>query len=279
VRTLEVRLLRPTWIDVRANAGGPVSRRATGFGEVIQHDGVVPANSVGTPIVDSQGRVIGLNIARADRMKTYALPSARVAASVRAMLDRVAAGDVLPDEDPAGGLAAARFGADGFARLEPGAARVMGPTAVVLAGEPPAKPAAIGGWADVDDVAFWRIEVPSMGRYDVSLEVKGMAGGKVDVFFGNDLMTVPVPRGMRDFARVRVGESVAMEGGAITVRLQPLGRPFGPMMELRAVVVQRTDLLRAVEKLMPLLRFRDMERYKREFEREKRRRERQEDSK
>jgi hypothetical protein len=30
---------------------------------------------------------------------------------------------------------------------------------------------------------------------------------------------------------------------------------------------------------MPLLRFRDMERYKREFEREKRRRERQEDSK
>jgi serine protease Do len=279
VRTLEVRLLRPTWIDVRANAGGPVSRRATGFGEVIQHDGVVPANSVGTPIVDSQGRVVGLNIARADRMKTYALPSARVAASVRAMLDRVAAGDVLPDEDPAGGLASARFGADGFARLEPGAARVMGPTAVVLAGEPPAKPAAIGGWADVDDVAFWRIEVPSMGRYDVSLEVKGMAGGKVDVFFGNDLMTVPVPRGMRDFARVRVGESVAMEGGAITVRLQPLGRPFGPMMELRAVVVQRTDLLRAVEKVMPLLRFRDMERYKREFEREKRRRERQEDSK
>jgi hypothetical protein len=33
-----------------------------------------------------------------------------------------------------------------------------------------------------------------------------------------------------------------------------------------------------VEKVMPLLRFRDMERYKREFEREKRRRERQEDA-
>jgi serine protease Do len=278
VRTLEVRLLRPTWIDVRANAGGPVSRRATGFGEVIQHDGVVPANSVGTPIVDSQGRVVGLNIARADRMKTYALPSARVAASVRDMLARVAAGEVLAEEDPAAGLAAARFAADGFARLEPADARAVGPTAVVLAGEPPAKPAAIGGWADVDDAAFWRIEIPSMGRYDVALEVKGLAGGKVDVFFGNDLMTVSVPRGMRDFARVRVGESVAMEGGTVTVRLQPLGRPVAPMMELRAVVVQRTDLLRAVEQAMPLMRFRDMERFKREFEREKRRRERQEDA-
>jgi hypothetical protein len=45
------------------------------------------------------------------------------------------------------------------------------------------------------------------------------------------------------------------------------------------VVVQRTDQLRAVEQVMPLLRFRDMERFKREYEREKRRRERQEDAK
>jgi hypothetical protein len=34
-----------------------------------------------------------------------------------------------------------------------------------------------------------------------------------------------------------------------------------------------------VEQVMPLLRFRDMERFKREYEREKRRRERQEDTK
>jgi serine protease Do len=279
VRSLEVRLLRPTWIDVRANAGGPVSRRATGFGEVIQHDGVVPANSVGTPIVDSQGRVVGLNIARADRMKTYALSSARVAASVKAMLARVAAGDVLQDEDPAAGLAAVRFAADGFARLEPASARALGPTTVVQPADPDKAPAVIGGWADVDDVAFWRLEVPSMGRYDIALDVKGIAGGKVDVFFGDDLMTAAVPGRMRDFARVRVGESVVMEGGTINVRLQPLGRPVGPMMDLRAVVVQRTDQLRAVEQVMPLLRFRDMERFKREYEREKRRRERQEDAK
>jgi hypothetical protein len=92
-------------------------------------------------------------------------------------------------------------------------------------------------------------------------------------------MTAAVPGRMRDFTRVRVGESVVMEGGVITVRLQPLGRPMGPMMDLREVVVQRTDQLRAVEQVMPLLRFRDMERFKREYEREKRRRERQEDAK
>ena len=75
---------------------GEPNRRATGFGAVMQHDGIVPAQGVGGPVVDSSGRVVGLNIARADRMKTYALPAARVRASLDAMLARIAAGDVLP---------------------------------------------------------------------------------------------------------------------------------------------------------------------------------------
>ena len=80
--------------------GAVLSRRATGFGEVIAHDGIVPAQYMGGPVVDSGGHVVGVNIARADRMKTYALPARRVRASLEAMLARVKAGDVLPPEDP-----------------------------------------------------------------------------------------------------------------------------------------------------------------------------------
>ena len=70
LRTAQVRLLRPPWIDQRRamSMGADLSRRATGFGEVIQHDGIVPAQNVGGPVTDSHGRVVGLNIARADRM-------------------------------------------------------------------------------------------------------------------------------------------------------------------------------------------------------------------
>ena len=62
--------------DQRSNAlKGPSSARSTAFGEVIQHDGWVKPNECGSAIVDSHGRVIGLNIARSDRTKTYALPA------------------------------------------------------------------------------------------------------------------------------------------------------------------------------------------------------------
>lgn len=54
---------------------GPVNDRADGFGEVIQHDGVVLPQQVGSPIVDVDGNVVGLNIGRSDRTKTYALPA------------------------------------------------------------------------------------------------------------------------------------------------------------------------------------------------------------
>jgi len=270
-RTLQVRLLRPAWADVRGNAGGPLSRRATGFGPVIQHDGVVPANHVGSPVVDSSGRVVGLNIARADRMKTYALAAARVAESVESMMARARSGDVPADEDPAEGLAPVVFGLDGFARLEPGGARVFGPTnRVRAASEDGKEPAAVAGFGDFDDMAAWRLKVPGIGRYDLSIDARGQAGGKLDVFFGDELLTVAVPG--RRVGRIRVGEVVAMEPGEITVRVQPLGRPMAPIADLRGLTVQRTDQLRAVEQVMPLARFRDMERYRREFEREQRRR-------
>ncbi|MEI8198342.1 MAG: PDZ domain-containing protein, partial [Phycisphaerae bacterium] len=63
------------------------SRRHSGFAAVLTHDTVLRPNECGGPLVDLDGRVIGLNIARASRTETYALPAAvvaRVVAELRA---------------------------------------------------------------------------------------------------------------------------------------------------------------------------------------------------
>ncbi len=282
VKPMSVRLLRPPFMDPRhLNEGAEVSRRCTGFGEVIQHDAVVPAQNMGSPVVDSRGRVVGVNVARADRMKTYALPSRIVGPAVERMLGRIRAGDVPADVDPSDGLAPVRFGADGLAHAPATMARISGPTNQLRAakaaeeGAPAADagPAAIVGWADFDDMAVWRVEVPSVGRYDLALRARVMAGGKADVFLGDDLMTVALGRPGRD-GTVRVGEVVVLEPGPMALRVQPLGRPGGPMMQLEEVVLQRTDLLRAQERANALLRFRDLDRLERELERDRRRQER-----
>ena len=280
IETMSVRLLRLPFMDPRhLNQGAEVSRRCTGFGEVIQHDAVVPAQNVGSPLVDSRGRVVGMNIARADRMKTYALPSRVVAPAVERMLGRIRAGDVPTDADPSDGLEPVRFGADGLAHAVAAVARITGPTNQLRAagekadGAEGAAPAAIVGWADFDDMAVWRVEVPSVGRYDLALRARVRAGGKADVFLGDELMTVALGRAGRG-GLVRVGEIVVLEPGPMALRVQPLGRPNGSMMELEEVVLQRTDLLRARERANALLRFRDLDRLERELERDRRRRER-----
>ena len=278
VSAMPVRLLRLPFMDPRhLNQGADVSRRCTGFGEVIQHDAVVPAQNVGSPVVDSRGRVVGINIARADRMKTYALPSRVVRPAVDRMMERIRTGDVLPEADPAEGLPVVRFGADGFAHATAALARVTGPTNIVRpVGEATggsASAPAISGWEDFDDMAAWRVEIPSVGRYDLALRVRVRSGGKADVFLGDELMTVAVGRPGRG-GLVRVGEIVVLEPGTMALRVQPLGRPNGSMMELEEVVLQRTDLLRAQERANSLLRFRDLDRLERELERDRRREQR-----
>lgn len=54
---------------------GEVSVRAQGFDQVIEHDTVLHPWLCGGPLVDLDGNAIGLNIARASRVSSYALPS------------------------------------------------------------------------------------------------------------------------------------------------------------------------------------------------------------
>jgi serine protease Do len=57
---------------------GELSPRRSGFPEVIVHDSVLAPEHCGGPIIDISGRIVGINIARAGRHATYAIPSTSV---------------------------------------------------------------------------------------------------------------------------------------------------------------------------------------------------------
>jgi serine protease Do len=61
--------------DMQNESGVGVSRRADDFADVFQHDTVLRPADCGGPLVDLNGRVIGVNIARAGRTETYSLPT------------------------------------------------------------------------------------------------------------------------------------------------------------------------------------------------------------
>jgi serine protease Do len=85
VLQLEVTLgKRPASLDFNRGEfqnrlGSELSEKRTGFPTILQHDGVIKPADCGGPLVDLDGRVIGLNIARAGRTESYAVPSEVIA--------------------------------------------------------------------------------------------------------------------------------------------------------------------------------------------------------
>lgn len=53
---------------------GAVSERRSGFPRVIQHDVLGNRSTMGGPVLNFEGKVIGMNIARANRAETFAIP-------------------------------------------------------------------------------------------------------------------------------------------------------------------------------------------------------------
>ncbi len=58
--------------------GGPVSRVRSGFSRVVQSDMQIQKDQIGGPVVDLEGRIVGITIARADRTRTYVMGSEAV---------------------------------------------------------------------------------------------------------------------------------------------------------------------------------------------------------
>ena len=68
--------------------GSDLSSRRGGFASALQHDTVLDANQCGGPVVGLDGRAVGLNIARAGRVVSYAIPAAAVRPVVADLLPR-----------------------------------------------------------------------------------------------------------------------------------------------------------------------------------------------
>jgi serine protease Do len=85
--------------DFQNKMGSELSTRRSGYGTILQHDSVVKPVDCGGPIVDLEGRVIGINICRAGRTESWAVPS-EVLETVVADLK---SGKLAPPEDFARG--------------------------------------------------------------------------------------------------------------------------------------------------------------------------------
>ncbi|MEO0478005.1 MAG: trypsin-like peptidase domain-containing protein [Planctomycetota bacterium] len=77
--------LRPR--SSQADLWGPLSVRYRGFGLVLQHDTIVPPEMCGGPVVDLDGQVVAINIARSGRVETLALPAGVVEDAVDEVLN------------------------------------------------------------------------------------------------------------------------------------------------------------------------------------------------
>jgi S1-C subfamily serine protease len=66
---------RAARFKMMSRLGAIPSRRADGFPVVFQHDAPLFPEQCGGPIVDLDGAVIGMNIARNGRAASYAIPS------------------------------------------------------------------------------------------------------------------------------------------------------------------------------------------------------------
>jgi serine protease Do len=68
--------------EMQNRMGSELSSRRTGYGTILQHDAVLRPSDCGGPLVDIDGHVLGLNICRAGRTETWAIPTEAINAAL-----------------------------------------------------------------------------------------------------------------------------------------------------------------------------------------------------
>jgi serine protease Do len=243
-RVIRTRLgVRPLQSGPQASTPAyPASRRSSGFGAVVQHDSAIAANRMGSPVVDLDGRVVGMNIARVDRTKTYALPAQVVSEAAQRLLAEAAiATGPLPLRDPM--ESAIPVVADGgMLRLDAMSAALFGHgmhfDAVDGEGE------RIIGWSTDRDAAHWIAELTETGTYEVTVIQacpERFAGGAFEVDVGGLALPgeVKATSSWTDMQRVTVGRVTVEEPGSVEVNFRPIGVPSAPFAALQAIEIKR----------------------------------------
>ncbi len=155
------------------NFASRVNRHDTGFGEVIQHDGLLLPNQCGGALVDLGGRFIGMNIARSDRTKTFALPGAVIRSALKRMRQ---GGDMIKawkPQDPRSLQLPIKPNDRGVYRLDASSAQLFGPS-VQFEYLPSRRmnrtQICIGALRSTRDEVLWVLDDPSPGAYEIWVE-------------------------------------------------------------------------------------------------------------
>ena len=70
--------------------GTKISDHSTGFpGLVLQHDTVLHPNECGGPLLNVEGKAVGINIARAGRVLSYAIPAREARKLINELINKV----------------------------------------------------------------------------------------------------------------------------------------------------------------------------------------------
>ena len=77
-------------LNAMERMGGEPNRIRDGFSRVVQSDMKIQADQVGGPVVDLEGRVVGITMARADRTRTYIMGSEALMDLLKTKYDTVA---------------------------------------------------------------------------------------------------------------------------------------------------------------------------------------------
>jgi len=82
--------------EMQNRMGSELSSRRHGYASILQHDSVMKPSDCGGPIVDLAGRVIGINICRAGRVESWAVPSE----TLLPLLTDLKSGKLAPKRSP-----------------------------------------------------------------------------------------------------------------------------------------------------------------------------------
>ncbi|MSR29217.1 MAG: PDZ domain-containing protein [Phycisphaerales bacterium] len=222
----------------------PASRRSSGFGPVIQHDTALRADQMGGPVTNLDGKVVGVNIARVDRTKTYALSSKTLKPAIERLLTSARArSEPMPLIDPlATGVITKQEGA--LVRLDANAAEILGTTLRFVQEED-----ALGHlerWVDPNDSAQWVVEFTKPGDYAIRVVQacpSAAAGQEFQVIVGGLKFkgVTQATSDWGDYKGVDIGSMHVEEPGRARVEIETGGSLKHPLMNLHAIELKRTS--------------------------------------
>ncbi|MCH2161689.1 MAG: trypsin-like peptidase domain-containing protein [Phycisphaerales bacterium] len=234
--------LRPAteirWTPGNTSLG--TNRHSTGYGRVLLTDAVIDPHQVGLPIMDLDGRPIGMVIARRGRTTTVLLPSDRVRNALKELRAAVLEHDL---EDR---LAVYRIRATESTRgvLDLPAEDAIPRGDTLRRARRDDGQVTYGSWSEGDDALEWLVRIDRPGVFMAEIHAScsnRSAGTPFRLHVGDTSLNghVESTGGWDEFETTEVGEFRVLEPGEFLVRLEPMATPRNNLMVLSGLQLVR----------------------------------------